>query len=61
MSNLQVTNYGICGECRWHIKGWGKDDWICGNDASDYYTDQTDYTDTCELTITKCLYGLYRT
>ena len=48
MSNLQVTNYGICGECRWHIKGWGKDDWICGNDASDYYTDQTDYTDTCE-------------
>lgn len=53
----------ICGECRYHQletkqypdkKGritstvQVKSGWICTNSESDYYTDWTDYTDTCE-------------
>ena len=58
MSDYQVTNYGICGECKWH-KGtvrrtYDSDyyyetvDWFCDNKDSDYYTDYTEYADTCE-------------
>lgn len=50
MSDYQVTNYGMCGECKWHrlyeFDKYGQ--WACGNKDSDYYTDYTEYTDTCD-------------
>lgn len=48
MSNIQVTNYGICGECKWHIRYEHDKYWSCDNIDSDYFTDYTEYTDTCE-------------
>lgn len=48
MSDYQVTNYGICGECKWHRRYEHDKYWSCDNKDSDYYTDYTDYTDTCE-------------
>ena len=48
MSNYQVTNYGICGECKWHAYDDFGRAWVCTNDSSDYVADFTDYTDTCE-------------
>lgn len=49
MSDYQVTNYGICGECKWHRQDdYHKEDWICVNADSDYCTEYTDYTDSCE-------------
>ena len=47
MSDYQVTNYGICGECKWH-ELFGIRGFVCANEDSDYYTDYTEYTDTCE-------------
>ena len=54
MSDYQVTNFGICGECKWHklpeverLVLFGRA-WVCTNDRSDYVADFTDYTDTCE-------------
>ena len=50
MSDYQVTNYGCCGECKYHIYGYVGiyGDYSCNNGESDYYGDFTDYTDTCE-------------
>lgn len=45
MSDIQVTNYGICGECKWHEKSL---DWFCCCEDSEYFTEYTDYTDSCE-------------
>lgn len=47
MSELQVTNYGICGECKWHRYDEFGRAWVCTNDRSDYVADFTDYTDGC--------------
>ena len=44
-------NREICGECKYHKPSWetGKlRDYSCTNEDSDYYTDYTEYTDTCE-------------
>jgi len=38
----------ICGTCRWHCKYRNADNWVCVNRESDYYTDFTDYEDSCE-------------
>lgn len=38
----------ICGECKWHYPADVNGNWCCCNKDSDYYTDFTDYTDTCE-------------
>lgn len=48
MSDYQVTNYGMCGECKWHKYDEFGRAWVCTNDRSDYVADFTDYTDTCE-------------
>lgn len=45
MSDYQVTNYGMCGECKWHEKSL---DWFCCCEDSEYFTCYTEYTDTCE-------------
>ena len=49
MSDYQVTNYGCCGECRWHVYDEFGRAWVCTNDRSDYVADFTDYTDTCDM------------
>ena len=56
MSDYQVTNYGICGECEHHefhkrFYQGGKETsvWYCNCEDSDYYTDYTEYTDTCPM------------
>lgn len=36
-----------CGLCRWHRHEDIDDGWICTNDASDYCTEWTEYTDFC--------------
>lgn len=54
----------VCGACKWHImetKIVGAKDiysvkissqvvneWFCNNSRSEYYTDFTDYSDTCD-------------
>lgn len=35
-----------CGTCKWHKRVL--DDWICSNSDSEYCTDYTGYSDTCE-------------
>ncbi len=54
MSKYQVTNYGICGECKYHKSdkqdnGFAYIGFYCDNEHSDFYTDFTDYTDTCGM------------
>ena len=53
----EVTNYGLCGECKHHkyitdrnygFMGYSKEEWICNNKRSNAYALPTDYTDTCE-------------
>lgn len=48
----QVTNYGLCGECKYHRHDNRPNneckDWYCGNPRSEYYMDYTDYSDSCE-------------
>ena len=42
----QAQREDVCGNCKWNRRlgsGFG-----CGNGRSDYYTDYTEYTDTCE-------------
>lgn len=48
MSEYQVTNYGMCGECRWAMYQVCKRAFSCANKDSDYYTDYIAYTDTCD-------------
>ena len=36
-----------CGTCRYHRKE-ADGSWICTNPDSDYYTDWTEYGDSCE-------------
>lgn len=48
MSELQVTNYGICGECKWHKTDEELKGWLCTNENGDYCGCYTAYTDTCE-------------
>lgn len=51
MSDYQVTNYGMCGECKWHRKDddGSIEEWVCHNTESDYFPYATDYTDTCDM------------
>lgn len=45
----QVTNCGICGECRHHKYDRESDgSYFCNNDRSEYFGDWTDYTDSCD-------------
>ena len=39
----------ICGECKWHRLYEHDKYWSCDNKDSDYYTDYTEYTDTCPM------------
>lgn len=48
MSNYQVTNCGICGECKFHQYEEIDRGYVCVNADSPYCTEWTDYTDTCE-------------
>ena len=51
MSDYQVTNYGMCGECKWHTAEKDREKLIgyyCGNGQSEHYGMWTQYTDTCE-------------
>ena len=58
---IEINN--ICGECKFHrletksspnkkgqitCSAQVRSGWICVNSESDYFTDFTDYTDTCE-------------
>lgn len=45
----QVTNYGMCGECKHHKYDKESDgSWVCTNDRSEYFADWTEYTDRCD-------------
>lgn len=57
MSDYQVANNGLCGECRHHkyitdavydFIGFQKEEFICTNKNSDKYDCMREYTDTCE-------------
>ena len=51
MSDYQVTNYGLCGECKDNKRDWTNPknpDFYRSNERSDYYGYNTDYNDTCE-------------
>ena len=54
MSDIQVTNYGICGECKYNTVATDHTDnnkvigFYCSNGNSEHYWMWTDYTDTCE-------------
>jgi len=37
----------ICGKCKWHQHEDIDDGWVCVNDRSEYCTDWTEYTDSC--------------
>lgn len=39
-------NKEVCGTCMYHR--YSKDGWYCVNSVSEYYTDYTEYTDTCD-------------
>ena len=45
----QVTNYGICGECKHHTYEEIDRGYVCTNADSPYCTDWTDYKDTCPM------------
>lgn len=64
MSDIQATNYGMCGECKHHILETRqypnkrgqitstfqvRSGWVCSNSDSDYFADYTEYTDTCPM------------
>ena len=46
----QKSSNEICGTCKHHYrsKEGFRNDWCCTNDASDYCTDYTEYSHTCE-------------
>lgn len=48
MSDLQATNYGICGECRWIGHDYDSDDWECRNEDSEKYRCLVNWLCTCE-------------
>lgn len=48
MSDYQVTNYGICGECRWIGHDYDSDDWECRHEDSEKYRCLVDWLYTCE-------------
>lgn len=48
MSDYQVTNYGICGECKYIHDDYDALDWVCTNEESLRYDCIVDYADTCE-------------
>ena len=37
----------VCGTCRYHRINNRTGEWQCDNPESDYFTDYTDYMDTC--------------
>lgn len=43
----QVTNYGLCGECKHHQRDKKTKAWYCANVRSDNYGDFTEYTESC--------------
>lgn len=46
---MNTINLKICGTCKWcRQDDFFNDDWICVNADSEYCTDYTDYTNTCE-------------
>lgn len=47
MSDLQVTNYGICGECKWHTYEEIDRGYVCTNADSPYCTEWTSKADGC--------------
>ena len=52
MIDYQVTNYGICGECKYSKRDWTNPknpDFYCSNERSDNYGYNPDYTDTCDM------------
>ena len=47
----QVTNCGLCGECRYNKRDWTNPknpDFYCSNERSENYGYNTAYTDTCD-------------
>lgn len=57
MDELQVTNYGLCGECKYHkyfclrsldFMGITIEEWYCDNRYSKKSGQITNYTDTCD-------------
>lgn len=38
----------VCGTCQYHRLNSRTDEWKCDNPESDYFTNYTDYTDTCQ-------------
>ena len=58
MTDYQVTNYGLCGECKHHkffslrvydFMGYSTEDWYCSHKESKRSGQITAYTDTCEF------------
>jgi len=46
-----VKNMGtkqICGECKWHAYENASQGWVCTNPDSEYLTDWTDYSFSCD-------------
>lgn len=38
----------VCGLCKYHTFDILKGDWECVNAESEYFTDNTDYSDCCD-------------
>lgn len=47
MSDYQVTNYGMCGECKWH-EYHKRREWVCENEDSECFGWITLYDDRCD-------------
>ena len=37
-----------CGTCKYHYYDIEDKEWVCDNKNSDYYSDYTSYSDSCE-------------
>ena len=37
----------VCGRCMWH-RYESTGDWSCNNEDSEFYTDYTEYKDSCD-------------
>ena len=44
----RMDNREICGTCKYHHHENVDDGWVCVNSDSDYCTDFTEYTDSCD-------------
>ena len=47
-----MNNNECCGKCKYHKPdrpcGGDINDWYCDNEELEYYTDYTEYDDTCD-------------